>query len=73
MLELQIFHVFSPGRYQLLRRAGQRNIGRVSALCQPPYQLSTCLLDRRAGQLYLPWSIWLGQTSSINGNTSISI
>ena len=40
---------------------------------QPPYQPSTRVLDSRAGQLYLTWSIWLGQKSSIKGNTSISI
>ena len=65
---LQIFPVFFSGD-QLLGRAGQRNIGPVSA----PYQPSILRLDCRAGQLYLTWSIWLCQKSSIKGSTSISI
>ena len=40
---------------------------------QPPYQPSTRVLDRRAGQLYLNWLIRLGKKSSIKGNTSISM
>ena len=55
---------FSPGRDQLLGRAGQKNISPG---------ISPHDLDPRAEQLYLTWSICLGQKSSIKGNTSISI
>ena len=61
---------FSPGRDQLLRRVGQKNISHgISPRISPLHDF----LDHRAGQLYLTWLIRLGQKSSIKGNTSISI
>ena len=71
---LQIFPIFSPGRDQLLGRAGQKNINPgISPGISPRISPLHEFLDRRAGQLYLTWSIRLGQKPSIKGNTSISI
>ena len=63
---LQIFTVFFSRERST---PGEGGTGKY----RPPYQPSTCVLDRRAGQLYLNWLIRLCQKSSIKGNTSISM
>ena len=68
---LQIFPVFFFSRARSI--TGEGGTEKYQPWYQPPYQPSTWVLDRRAGQLYLNWLIRLGQKSSIKGNTSISM
>ena len=67
---LKIFPVFFS---RARSTPGEGGTEKYQPWYQPPYQPSTRVLDRRAGQLYLNWLIRLGQTSSIKGNTSISM
>ena len=67
---LQIFPVFFA---RARSTAGQGGTEKYQPWYQPPYQPSTCLLNPRAGQLFLTGAIRLGQKSSIKGNTSISM
>ena len=67
---LQIFPIFFS---RARSTAGDGGTEKYQPWYQPPYQPSTRVVDRRAGQLYLTWSIRLGQKPSIKGITSISI